>query len=116
MATTTLSLIAFCAMGVFGEIDHVEVYQGVLVFRTNTVVSVAVGGFIAVHKWLIPRAVEHEYGHHDQEEQLGALYLPIVALPSVALNVAVILGLVDPRSYYLMWPESWADELGGVKR
>ena len=116
MAQTTVMLIVAAALGVSGVATGMEPYRDAMVVHLNVIQSFALGGFLFIDAWNLDVVKAHEYGHYEQEQQLGALYLPIVALPSVALNVAVILGLVDPRSYFLSWPESWADELGGVKR
>lgn len=62
--------------------------------------------------------VRHEaIGHAKQSQILGWLYLPVIGLPSICW--AGLYGtLVKPteNGYYKVFPENWADKLGGVKR
>ena len=61
--------------------------------------------------------VLHEYGHTRQSRILGPLYLLVVGLPSI-----IWAGCFENYrkkhniSYYSIYPENWADKLGGVKR
>ena len=62
--------------------------------------------------------VRHEaIGHAKQSRMLGWFYLLIVGLPSICW--AGLYGTVVPvtrNGYYKVFPENWADKLGGVKR
>jgi hypothetical protein len=74
--------------------------------------GIRLGSYIILgSKW--ERSVRHEYGHCLQSRKLGWLYLLIVGLPSL-----LHAGFCRCRnhSYYDIFPENWADKLGGVKR
>lgn len=76
------------------------------------------GGGISLGKYIImgsksPKSVKHEYGHCIQSKMLGPLYLLVVGLPSL-LHAAFC--PCRRHSYYDVYPENWADKLGGVKR
>ena len=62
--------------------------------------------------------VRHEaIGHAKQSKMLGWLYLPIVGLCSICW--AGLYGTVvkeTKNGYYKVFPENWADRLGGVIR
>ena len=61
--------------------------------------------------------LRHEKGHQAQSRMLGWLYLPIIGIPS--LIWAGCFGWYRKKynvSYYDFYTESWADQLGGVKR
>lgn len=60
------------------------------------------------------RYVRHEYGHTVQSRILGPFYLPVVGIPSLALKLVSTVNEDVKDSYFSYWPESWADELGGV--
>ena len=57
---------------------------------------------------------EHEYGHTRQSLYLGPLYLLVVGFPSILW--AAIHTPHSKRSYYSVYPENWADRLGGVPK
>jgi len=57
----------------------------------------------------------HEYGHCKQSKYLGWLYLPLVGLPSI-LHLLIRDWFSLQHSYYSVYPENWADKLGGVER
>lgn len=73
--------------------------------------------FLCPSHWLDDRALKHEQGHTKQSYILGWLYIPLVLLPSL-----IWAGCFDKYrqkhgvSYYSIYPENWADRLGGVKR
>lgn len=58
--------------------------------------------------------IKHENGHTEQSLLLGPLYLPVVALPSVTMNLLTRAKILRRDRYYLRWPENWANDLGGV--
>ena len=60
--------------------------------------------------------IKHEYGHSLQSRKLGPLYLLLVGLPSILLNIMGRLKIINETTYYTLYPENWADKLGGVKR
>lgn len=58
----------------------------------------------------------HEYGHCRQSLMLGWLYLPLVGLPSIIRVMVWRSGKLDPRGYYMGYPEDWANKLAFGKR
>jgi hypothetical protein len=91
------------------EIDDVNVY------KTSMLFGVSLGNYILTWS-LSHQAVMHEYGHSRQSKLLGPLYLLFIGLPSLTMNILSRLAVISPLLYYQRWPESWADELGGVPR
>ena len=72
------------------------------------------------------RLIKHEQGHCRQSVMLGPLYLVVVGIPSALLNALTRLqssrydllkriGHEAYWNYYKVYPERWADRLGGVK-
>ena len=102
MATTTISLIVFCIMGVTGDVTGVSEYEGVIVFeRPWWDPGISIGGFICAPRWF----VQHEYGHVKQQEEFGMFYLPIVGLPSL---LHLVFG--DAANHGDLWFERDANE------
>lgn len=60
--------------------------------------------------------LNHEFGHCLQSLLLGPFYLPVIALPSLILNIFYRLGRVNIEQYYQFYTERWADKWGGVVR
>lgn len=63
------------------------------------------------------RTLKHEKGHMIQSYILGWLYLIVVGLPSFLW--AWLGGEYRAKhgvSYFAVYPENWADKLGGVER
>lgn len=60
----------------------------------------------------------HEWGHTIQSRILGPLYLFIVGIPSFiwACLYGTKLFPYKRNGYYKVYPENWADKLGGVIR
>ena len=106
MLYSTIALILICIMGVSGQIETVSTYRDALVFRNSgSYVGGAGGGFIVLNTTYSDDTVRHEYGHLMQEQLLGVMYIPVVAINSMLGH------LFYKGSYYERWPESWADEL-----
>lgn len=72
------------------------------------------------------RLIRHEQGHQRQSLFFGPLYLLLVGIPSALLNALTRLqssrfdllkriGHEAYWNYYRLYPERWADSLGGVK-
>jgi hypothetical protein len=55
---------------------------------------------------------KHEYGHSVQSMYLGWLYLPVIGLPSILRVLIWKYRRLDPKDYYLGYPEDWANRLG----
>ena len=61
--------------------------------------------------------LKHEKGHMKQSYILGWLYLLLVGLPSISWAwLGREYRAKNGVSYYSVYPENWADKLGGVKR
>lgn len=82
--------------------------------------SVSLGQFIFLRRvwssYLSQRLWKHEYGHALQSYYLGPLYLILVGIPSATLNLLARRFMWFDINYYNLYPEQWADKLGGVKR
>lgn len=105
--TQTLGILLFCIAGVFG-VESVAVMPDGIAADTNGAFGFAVGSFVVA-----PRSEwAHEFGHVQQFDILGGLYLPLVGLTSIygALTAS------NQEEYLSLWSERWADRLGGVVR
>lgn len=73
--------------------------------------------FLCPAHWDDEQALKHEQGHTKQSRILGWLYLPLVGLPSI-IWAGCFRGFRNKHhvSYYSVYPENWADRLGGVER
>ena len=58
--------------------------------------------------------LRHEYGHCIQSMILGPLYLPVVGIPSLVRSLVWQIADRPDRTYYLGYPEKWANRLGGM--
>ena len=63
------------------------------------------------------KTVKHEYGHSIQSKILGPLFLLVIGLPSI-IWAAAFKEFRRKRniSYYWLYTEKWADNLGKVNR
>ena len=109
MATTTISLIGFCILGVTGTVTGVSDYNGVIVFETEQA-GMSIGGFILSP----PEKLSHEYGHIVQQRELGVMYLPVIAIPSIINTLLAQNGVISVNDYRTSYTELWANELGGL--
>ena len=97
--------------------EQIDKYNDALVIRWRYKSGVSLGRFIFVSKNANETTIKHEYGHTLQSYRLSWLYLIIVGLPSIIW--AGLFGKYRKKhniSYYSIFPENWADKLGGVKR
>ncbi len=106
-AQGTIALIFACILGVSGMVEDVSFTDAAMMVRHNQPFGVAFGG-VAFHS--LPWRFDHELGHLAQEDLLGALYIPIVGIPSL------ISAIVAPERHRAMWFERWATELGDAIR
>lgn len=74
--------------------------------------GISLGKYIIVSEDATKKSIMHEYGHCRQSIMLGWLFLLIVGLPSILH--AVLCNCKD-HSYSSVYPENWANKLGGVK-
>lgn len=89
-------------------------YEDALVRRSTKMRGgISLGKFIVVNQFSGQNTIKHEYGHCRQSKYLGWFYLLVVGLPSI-LHAAFC--KCKRHSYYDIYPENWADKLGGVKR
>lgn len=109
-----ISLLLFTIMGVTGAVSDVEVREYGIIAETTVRPSFAFGSiaYVGTTRKYNPHVKNHEYGHLIHEKELRFLYLPIAALTSSYGN---LIGM-DADTYYGMWTEKMADELGGVHR
>ncbi len=104
----TVALIFAAVLGVSGLIEDVQFHGGTMVVvpEAGTRWGLALGGIVFTTEANNPiwgsKVIAHERGHLEQEQLLGALYLPIIGIPSVIARLT--------RTYG--WTEQWADELG----
>lgn len=92
-----------------------ENYKGAKIYNAS-ITGISLGQYIIVSEDVSENTIKHEYGHTKQSYLLGPLYLIVVGLPSIVMNILSRMRILDNRKYYIRWPESWADELGEVKR
>ena len=79
--------------------------------------GVSLGQYIFVNKNASENTIKHEKGHTKQSEKLGWFYLLTVGLVSfIWCRCFDKYREKNNISYYSVWPENEADELGGVKR
>lgn len=81
--------------------------------------SVSLGEFVFLcpAHWDSENTLKHEQGHTKQSRMLGWLYLPLVGLPSIIWAGCFRRFRVKRHiDYYSVYPENWADKLGGVER
>lgn len=95
--------------------DHVEGVWGSDRLY-NYLSGASLGRYIVLKPHHSMTTIRHEYGHVRQSRMLGPLYLFVVGIPSAINNLR---SRKDPKvyeNYYNMYPENWADKLGGVTR
>ena len=93
-----------------GEINEVTVVVTRLPFGAS------LGRFLFIPDFLLSeRTVRHEYGHTMQGYQHGPFYLLLEGIASFVRSTASIFLPAVAEDYYDRWPESEADELGGVR-
>lgn len=89
-------------------------YEDAVVRRSTSMRGgISLGKYIIVSQWATKTTIMHEYGHTRQSKRLGWLYLIVVGLPSI-LHAAFC--KCKRHLYYDVFPENWAEKLGGVKR
>lgn len=77
--------------------------------------SVSLGDFIFLSQHAARKTMLHEYGHHRQSLRFGPLYLIVVGLPSVTWATLRSMGFFKSKSYFWLWCEKWANDLGAVQ-
>lgn len=110
MAQTTVALIFACILGVSGIVSDLDFTDDAMIVLHRQPWGMAFGGTAFGNVYNI----DHELGHLAQEQEYGALYPPLVALPSVMWNLLSRAGVLPWSDYYYRWPENDADRRGGV--
>lgn len=104
----------------FYDVEYKETYNGIDVYAGDFPGGISLGQYILMsetsYKDKRARTKKHEYGHSIQSLYLGPLYLIVVGLPSILWAGAIHPFVKDEISYYEVYPEKWADQLGGVNR
>lgn len=100
------------------KLNTVIPYKGdsAVYWMNNIGWGISLGNIIILDSLYKYETVMHEYGHSIQSKIWGPLYLLVIGLPSITMNILSIFGIMDPKRYYLRWPENEADRLGGVDR
>lgn len=95
--------------------DHVEGVWGSDRLY-NYLSGASLGRYIVLKPHHSMTTIRHEYGHVRQSRMLGPLYLFVVGIPSAINNLRSRKDAKVYENYYNMYPENWADKLGGVTR
>jgi len=125
---TILGLFGFVFILIFSDKRKIRYYKGVLITvwaGKRFFSGVSLGFFVLLHEksmirqsydsiFICPEeeTINHEYGHCIQSIMLGPLYLFIVGIKSL-INYWTC---KNTKVYYTLFPEKWADKLGGVNR
>jgi hypothetical protein len=93
----------------------------VIVCGSNSYTACSLGRYIFIFKTGVDYSTNysnemwlHEKGHCKQSRRLGPLYLIVVGIPSLVLNLLARVNKYVDKNYYNLYPEKWADRLGGV--
>ena len=103
------------------DVDHKETINNIDVYVGRFPSGISLGLYIIMsnysYRYSKTTTMYHEYGHSIQSKILGPLYLPTVGITSITWNgLRKIFTSLRSINYYSIWPESWADKLGNVKR
>jgi len=112
LSTGVVALIAASVMGISGIVSGVSVMETAIIVEHRQPFGVAFGGIAFANGY----SRKHELGHLMQEQEYGAFYLPLIAIPSLLGNLLTHLGFLSPASYHQRWPENDADRRAGVMR
>ncbi len=96
------------------ESQNVSFYKGVMVIRYGDADTRVYGGFsfgiIGIKRGTTRiDIVSHEYGHHKQQQLIGiALYIPVVAIPSlISANKNTV--SIHRNQWYEKWATNWGN-------
>lgn len=92
-----------------------RMYHGAIVTEWTAGGGISLGLFVFVSEKARQGVVVHEYGHCIQSLMLGPLYLIAVGVPSyIWANLPALRKMrrETGRSYYSVYPENWANQLG----
>ena len=96
--------------------EYEQTYKGIKIYRTKVRNGISLGTIIILGDMYSTISVKHEYGHTRQSLIFGWLYLIVIGIPSGGMNLLTRVGILKHETYYMRYPENWADKLGNVKR
>ena len=92
----------------------------VFVYLSKTIISsIALGKYIIFDpKHRDSKTIRHQCGYARLSEMFGWLYLLLIGIPSLLNAICAKLLHIEyfEKNYCNLYPEKWADKLGGVKR
>ena len=100
---STVALLFAAILSVSGIATDTHFDDGTMVVMHTQPWGVSFGGLAFANAY----NEKHEVGHVKQQEILGWLYLPVVAIPSL------LDATINRANHNDQWYEQWADELGG---
>jgi len=113
---TVLGILFYAGLQLTGLVTDAATLNEVTVVEMPLPVGVSLGGFVFVGTPLLTEnVVRHEYGHVLQGYQHGPFYLLLEGATSLVQAVVSIVSPSFAAGYYERWPESEANELGGVR-
>ena len=113
---TVLGILFYAGLQLTGLVTNAATLNEVTVVEMPLPVGVSLGGFVFVGTPLLTEnVVRHEYGHVLQGYRHGPFYLLLEGATSLAQAIVSILSPSFAAGYYERWPESEANELGGVR-
>jgi hypothetical protein len=110
-----LGILYYAFNQLIGSVLCTQEMNEMTVVVTRLPFGTSLGRYIFVSPpFLTERMVRHEYGHAMQGYTHGPFYLLLEGTASFVQSVASVLVPSLAPGYYDRWPESEADELGGV--
>lgn len=111
---TLVAMLVMFALAIDNEQMEIAGCKDVVIIQHKRgLFNITLGRFIFLGN---KKRVLHEYGHSVQSLILGWLYLVVVVLPIFIHQVLCEFGVLSWKDYHKRYPETWADNLGGVKR
>ncbi len=97
-----------------GKLDGVTHLDGVVALNDGAIGNpFTIGPYVFGSKGMVAswkdHTFVHEYGHTMQSNLLGPLYVPLVAMPSMASTTGI-----GGKNHSTRWFEVWASRLGGM--
>jgi len=111
-----LGFIVLVVLFLSGNIHDIIKHRGRLFIKTFSKFGLSLGFFLFCPLTGDPSVVSHEYGHSIQSRLFGPLYLLVIGFPSFILACLSFFNKKIAAQYFNLWPEKWADKLGGVRR
>lgn len=109
------NLLAFIIIGFLGYLCYYagKFKEAKLVHTEYIISSFSLGDYIFTFPSSSEDIRKHELGHCRQSKILGWLYLPVIAMPSLLLNIycKILRALKKPYDYSNFYTEKWANKL-----